>query len=368
GAHRGVFYIRAEYPLAVARIRTALERCEAAGILGGRVLDSAHAFHVEVREGAGAFVCGEETALIASIEGVRPVPRYRPPYPAHRGLYGCPTLVNNVETLALVPWILRHGAEAFAAFGTAHSKGTKVFALAGKVQRGGLIEVPMGTTIRQVVEDIGGGVASGRTLKAVQVGGPSGGCIPAHLADLAVDYESLTDAGSMMGSGGFVVLDDTDCIVEMTRYFLSFTQLESCGKCTPCRVGTKEMLDILTRLCEGVAAREDLDRLRKLARVVKQQSLCGLGRTAPNPVLTGLRYFEEEFEAHVEGHCPAHRCKALIAYSITDDCIGCTKCAQRCPVQAIAMTPYEVHVIDQTKCIRCGGCYAVCPVAAVKVE
>lgn len=368
GAHRGIFYIRAEYPLALVRIRAAIETCIKAGILCEHVMGSTHTFHVEVHEGAGAFVCGEESAMIASLEGHRPTPRYRPPYPAHQGLNGRPTLVNNVETLAFVPWIIRHGAEAFRELGTASSKGTKVFALAGKVQRGGLIEVPIGTTIRQVVEEIGGGVLPGRTLKAVQIGGPSGGCIPNELADLPVDYETLNEAGSMMGSGGFVVLDDTDCMVEMSRYFLSFTQLESCGKCTPCRVGTKQMLDILGRLCEGRGSREDLDHLKRLAGVIKQNSLCGLGRTAPNPVLTALKYFPEEFEAHVNGRCPAHKCRALVKYSITTDCTGCTKCAQQCPAGAIRMAPYEVHEIDTAKCVRCGGCYEVCPVDAVKVE
>jgi NADH-quinone oxidoreductase subunit F len=368
GAHQGIFYIRAEYPLAVTRVTTAIEKCRKAGILGERVMGSPHAFDVEVREGAGAFVCGEETALIAALEGRRPTPRYRPPYPAHEGLHGAPTLVNNVETLALVPWIIRHGTDAFKELGTAASKGTKVFALAGKVQRGGLIEVPMGTTIRQIVEDIGGGVAAGRTFKAVQVGGPSGGCLPEKLADLPVDYETLTEAGAMMGSGGLVVLDDTDCIVDVSRYFLSFTQLESCGKCTPCRVGTKQMLEILVRMCEGEGKRDDLDHLYRLANTVNQHSLCGLGRTAPNPVLTSLVHFREEFEAHVEGRCPAHKCKALITYSITQDCIGCTKCAQRCPAEAIRMAPYDVHEIDPAKCVRCGRCFAVCPVHAVKVE
>jgi len=366
GAHQGIFYIRAEYPLAVTRVTAAIEKCRKAGILGERVMGTPHAFDMEVWEGAGAFVCGEETALIAALEGRRPTPRYRPPYPAEAGLHGAPTLVNNVETFALVPWIIRHGADAFKELGTASSKGTKVFALAGKVQRGGLIEVPMGTTIRQIVEDIGGGVAAGRTFKAVQVGGPSGGCLPEKLADLPVDYETLTEAGAMMGSGGLVVLDDTDCIVDVSRYFLSFTQLESCGKCTPCRVGTKQMLEILARMCEGEGKRDDLDHLYRLAHTVKQHSLCGLGRTAPNPVLTSLVYFREEFEAHVEGRCPAHKCKALITYSITQDCIGCTKCAQRCPAEAIRMAPYDVHEIDPAKCVRCGTCFAVCPVHAVK--
>jgi len=361
GASRGIFYIRAEYPLAVARVRSALDKCLEAGRIP-------QGFRIEVREGAGGFVCGEESSLIASLEGRRPTPRLRPPYPARQGLHGCPTLVNNVETLAFVPWIVCEGPEAFAGIGSSRSKGTKVFALAGKVRRGGLIEVPMGTTVREIVERIGGGVGEGRRLKAVQIGGPSGGCVPESLADLPVDYESLTEAGAMMGSGGFVVLDDTDCIVEMSRYFLTFTQLESCGKCTPCRVGTKQMLEILGRLCEGAGKPEDIPLLHRLAAAVKQNSLCGLGKTAPNPVLTALRYFPEEFEAHIAGKCPAHKCKALVTYSITEDCIGCTKCAQACPAGAIEMRPYEVHEIDADKCVRCGGCRDLCPVEAVEVD
>ncbi len=368
GARRGIFYIRAEYPLAVARVRAAIDRCAAAGLLGDRVLGSSHAFHAEVREGAGAFVCGEETALIASLEGVRPVPRIRPPFPAHRGFHGMPTLVNNVETLAMVPWIIRNGAGAFAALGTEGSKGTKVFSLAGKIRRGGLIEVPMGMTVRRIVEEVGGGVADGRAFKAVQVGGPSGGCIPAAMGDLPVDYEALAGAGSMMGSGGFVVMDDADCMVEMTRYFLSFTQLESCGKCVPCRVGTRQLLEILERLCAGRGTPEDLAELERLAHAVKKQSLCGLGRTAPNPVLTGLAHFREEFEAHARGKCPAKKCKALLSYTITEDCIGCTKCAQRCPSGAIAHAPHGVHVVEMEKCVRCNACFEVCPVNAVRVD
>lgn len=368
GAHKGIFYIRSEYPLAVARISDAIEKCRTAGILGKNVLGSPHAFEVDVREGAGAFVCGEESAMIASLEGCRPVPRHRPPYPAHQGLFGRPTLVNNVETLSLIPWIISHGADAFAGIGTPGGKGTKVFSLAGKIQRGGLIEVPMGTSLGEIVDKIGGGVAPGRKLKAVQIGGPSGGCVPAEPADLRVDFDALTGAGSMMGSGGMVVLDDTDCMVEMSRYFLSFTQLESCGKCTPCRVGTLEMLEILGRLCEGDGSGRDVERLRQIANVVRSTSLCSLGKTAPNPVLTALHYFGGEFDAHAEGRCPAHKCKALIKFSITNDCTGCTKCAQACPSGAIAMVPYETHAIDPQKCVKCGGCHSICPVNAVKVE
>ena len=368
GAREGCFYIRAEYPLAVARVRAALERCREEGLLGECILGSGFDLKLAIMEGAGAFVCGEETALLASIEGRRGMPRLRPPYPASRGLRGLPTLVNNVETYALVPWIIRKGPEAFAALGTARSAGTKVFALAGKVARGGLIEVPMGMTIRRIVEEIGGGVAPGRTFKAVQIGGPSGGCIPAALADTPVDYEALAEAGAIMGSGGMVVLDDTDCAVDIARYFLEFTQNQSCGRCTFCRIGTRRMLETLTRLCEGRGAAADLDELEELAGLVKRGSLCGLGKTAPNPVLTTLRYFRAEYEAHIAGRCPAGKCKALITYSITDDCIGCTRCAQRCPAGAIPMRPHEKHTIDPAACVRCGTCLSVCPVKAVKVQ
>ncbi len=368
GASEGVLYVRAEYPLAVKRIRAALAAFESAGLLGDNILGSGHSLRLRLFEGAGAFVCGEESALIASLEGRRGMPKYRPPYPAEKGLNGCPTLVNNAETYSLVPWIVRNGPEAFARLGSAHSKGTKVFSLAGKIERGGLIEVPMGITIREVVEGIGGGVADGRAFKAVQIGGPSGGCIPAALGDTTVDFEALNDVGAMMGSGGFVVLDDSDCMVEMARYFLSFTQSESCGKCTPCRVGTKRMLEILTRLCKGDGRQGDIEKLESLAKTVKAQSLCGLGKTAPNPVLTTLAYFRDEFDAHLEGRCPAGKCSALVTYSINDDCIGCTKCAVECPVEAITGEPYSVYEIDPERCIRCDNCRQVCPVDAVEVK
>ncbi|NLF38878.1 4Fe-4S binding protein [bacterium] len=367
GAHEGVLYIRAEYPLAVQRIRAAIAHLEERGLLGADVMGSGFPLALRVMEGAGAFVCGEETALLASIEGRRGMPRHRPPFPAEKGLFNTPTLINNVETYACVPWILRHGPRAFAALGTQASTGTKVFSLTGKVLRGGLIEVPMGVTIRQIVEEIGGGVAEGRTFKAVQIGGPSGGCIPERASDLPIDFEELTEAGAIMGSGGLVVLDDTDCMVDVSRYFLKFTQEQSCGKCTFCRIGTKRMLEVLDRFCEGTARMDDIGELEHLARVVKQGSLCGLGKTAPNPVLSTLRYFRDEYEAHVHGRCPAKKCKALIEYVITDDCIGCTKCAQRCPVDAIPMKPYERHVINTTICTQCDTCRQICPVQAVKI-
>jgi NADH:ubiquinone oxidoreductase subunit F (NADH-binding)/NADH:ubiquinone oxidoreductase subunit E/Pyruvate/2-oxoacid:ferredoxin oxidoreductase delta subunit len=368
GATEGILYIRAEYPLAVQRVRKALADCEEAGLLGENILGSGHSLKLKIFEGAGAFVCGEESALIASLEGRRGMPIYRPPFPAEQGLHNCPTLVNNAETYAVVPWIFRHGAEAFARFGTEHSKGTKVFSLAGKIERGGLIEVPMGITINDVVNQIGGGVADGRKFKAVQIGGPSGGCIPASLGDTTVDFEALKEVGAMMGSGGFVVLDDRDCMVEMARYFLSFTQSESCGKCTPCRVGTKRMLEILTRLCDGKGRPGDIEKLEQLAETIRSQSLCGLGKTAPNPVLTTLRYFREEFEVHLAGRCPAGKCKKLITYSISDDCIGCTKCAVECPVEAIHGEPYSKFEIDPAVCVRCDNCRKVCPVDAVEVK
>ncbi len=375
GAAKGYLYIRDEYPLAVRHVRAAIRRAEERGFLGDQVLGTDFSLRLELREGAGAFVCGEETALTASIEGHRGVPRLRPPYPVEKGLHDQPTLINNVETLACVPWIVRHGAEPFAALGTETSKGTKVFALAGKINRGGLIEVPMGITIREIVEEIGGGIkddspAKNRShkFKAVQVGGPSGGCIPAHLADTRIDYEELTQTGAIMGSGGLIVLDERDCMVDIARYFLQFTQAESCGKCTLCRIGTKRMLEILERLCAGEGRLGDLEDLEELADRVARTSLCGLGRTAPNPVLTTLKYFRDEYEAHLnEKRCPAGRCPALIHYRVTDACIGCTLCAQACPVEAIEFRPYERHEIDDEKCTRCGMCLLVCQDDAVEV-
>jgi NADH:ubiquinone oxidoreductase subunit F (NADH-binding)/NADH:ubiquinone oxidoreductase subunit E/NAD-dependent dihydropyrimidine dehydrogenase PreA subunit len=367
-ATEGIFYIRAEYPLAVKRIREALTICEQNGILGTSVLGSRFAFQIRIFEGAGAFVCGEETALIASLEGRRGTPGMRPPYPAVSGFHGKPTLINNTETFSLVPWIIKNGAAAFTAIGTAGSKGTKVFALAGKVNRGGLIEVPMGVSIRQIVEEIGGGIPNNRKFKAVQIGGPSGGCIPAELAELPVDFEALIGAGSMMGSGGLIVLDENDCMVDIAHFFLSFTQNESCGRCTFCRIGTTRMLEILEKIRNGKAIESDLTKLEKLAYSTQKGSLCGLGKTAPNPVLSTLKYFREEYEAHLQGHCPSGKCLPLITYSITTDCIGCTKCAQQCPTSAIAFKPYEIHLIENEKCIKCDICRQVCPVQSVIVQ
>ncbi len=367
GAREGIFYIRAEYPLAVTRVRNAIVQCYEKGLLGENIQGSSFSFDLKVFEGAGAFVCGEETALIASLEGKRGTPHIRPPYPAVQGFMNKPTLVNNVETLALVPWIISNGADAFNSIGTEKSKGTKVFALAGKISKGGLIEVPMGISIKEIVDDIGNGVAEGRTFKAVQIGGPSGGCIPASMSDTPVDFEELKRLGAMMGSGGMVVLDNTDCMVDMAKYFLTFTHRQSCGKCTFCRVGTKHMLNIITRLSEGKAALSEIDDLEKLCLQVQEGSLCGLGKTAPNPVLTGLKYFRDEYEAHTKGICPANRCQTLIRYSINDSCTGCTKCSQECPVNAIAFRPYEKHEIDQQLCTKCDNCRIVCPVNAVEI-
>ena len=365
GSDEGIFYIRAEYPLAVTRIQQAIQICYDEGYLGENILDSGFNFNISVYQGAGAFVCGEETALIASIEGKRGFPRIRPPFPAIKGLWGKPTLVNNTETLAQLGYILLRNARAFNTIGTEKSKGTKVFALAGKVARGGLIEVPMGMTIREVVEEIGGGVANGRKFKAVQVGGPSGGCIPASMSDTSIDFESLAEVGAMMGSGGMVVLDDKDCMVDIAKYFLSFTQNESCGKCTFCRIGTKRMLEIMEKITTGRGVEKDLEELESLAGWTKKGSLCGLGKTAPNPVLSTLKFFREEYEAHINGVCPSGKCQDMIRYDITDDCIGCTLCVQECPVDAIPFTPHEKHTIDMELCIKCDSCRQVCPVDAV---
>ncbi len=368
GIHQGYFYIRAEYPLAVKRIREAIKICIENNYLGENILGSGFNLNLQIYEGAGAFVCGEETALISSIEGNRGFPRIRPPFPAESGLWGFPTLVNNTETLAQISYILREGSDKFRSIGTEKSTGTKVFALAGKIARGGLIEVPMGITIRQVIDEIGGGIANGRKFKAVQIGGPSGGCIPAEYADTPINFESLSEMGAMMGSGGLVVLDDTDCMVDIARYFLSFTQEESCGKCTFCRVGTKRMLDILENITKGKGKKGDIEELEHLAGWTKKGSLCGLGKTAPNPVLSTLKYFRDEYEAHINGVCPTGKCQDLITYSVNDKCIGCTLCVQKCPVDAIPFTPHEKHFINTELCIKCDACRAVCPEDAIDVR
>ncbi len=368
GADEGIFYVRHEYPLAIERLRRAITKCADRGWLGDNIQGSGFSLTIQVIEGAGAFVCGEETALLASLEGKRGTPRLRPPYPSEQGLNGRPTLINNVETLSSIPWILQHDKEEFTSIGTASSSGTKTFALAGRVNRGGLIEVPMGITLREVIDELGGGIQNDRPLKAIQIGGPSGGCVPAALADTPIDYETLGSAGAMMGSGGMIVLDDSDCMVDIARYFLDFTQQESCGRCSPCRTGTRAMLSILERLCRGEGRSDDIERLETLAATVKEQSLCGLGKTAPNPVLSTLKYFREEYEAHLQGNCPAGKCRALIEYAINKDCIGCTRCVQVCPVDAIPFTPYQRHSIDNELCTRCDTCRQTCPVGAIHIQ
>jgi NADH-quinone oxidoreductase subunit F len=370
GAEEGFFYVRAEYPLAVKRLRIAIAQAFERGFLGQNILGSNFSLHLHLVEGAGAFVCGEETALIASIEGKRGMPRTRPPYPAIFGLWGKPTNNNNVETYTNIPWIILNGAAAFAKYGTQTSKGTKVFALAGKIKRGGMIEVPMGTTINEVLTDIGAGIQNDRTCKAVQMGGPSGGCIPLKLFDTPIDYESITATGAIMGSGGMVFMDEETCMVDIARYFLSFTVDESCGKCTFCRIGTKRMLEILERITKGHGCEEDIEQLQSLGPLIIKGSLCGLGQTAPNPVLTTLRYFKHEYEAHIKDRkCPAKKCKALITYQILgDQCTGCTMCAKICPVGAAQGERKKVHTIDPDICTRCGFCKDACKFEAIVVE
>ena len=366
GASKGVIYIRAEYPLAVNRIQVAIGQAKELGLLGSHILGTDFTFDIELKYGAGAFVCGEETALIHSVEGKRGEPTNKPPFPAQSGLWGKPTVVNNVETLANIPAIILRGAAWYSAIGTAGSKGTKVFALAGKINNVGLVEVPMGTTLREIIYDIGGGIKNGGKFKAVQTGGPSGGCIPAADLDLPIDYESLTAIGSMMGSGGMIVMDEENCMVDIAKFYLEFTVDESCGKCTPCRIGNKRLLEILTRITKGEGKEEDLVTLKELAQVIKDTSLCGLGQTAPNPVLSTMKYFGDEYLAHVRDHrCPSGVCKELITYEITTSCIGCTKCARNCPVSCISGNPKGQHKIQQDKCIKCGACYSSCPVSAI---
>ncbi len=367
GATEGYVYVRAEYPIAVQRLQKAIDDARAYGLLGKNIFGSGFDFDLFIRLGAGAFVCGEETALMTSIEGNRGEPRPRPPYPAVKGLFGKPTTENNVETFANIPQIILHGAEFFNTMGTETSKGTKVFALGGKINNTGLVEVPMGTTLREIVEDIGGGIPNGKKFKAAQSGGPSGGCLPASLLDIEIDYDNLVAKGAMMGSGGLIVMDEDDCMVDIAKFFLKFTVDESCGKCTPCRVGTRRLLEILEKITSGNGTMEDLDRMEYLCKYIKENSLCGLGQTAPNPVLSTYQFFKDEYIAHVvDKKCPAGACKDLVNFEIIPDlCKGCTKCARNCPVGAIEGSVKQVHTIDTAKCIKCGACIDNCPFKAI---